>query len=158
MRILLHPSCLSCPTDSETQYTGASNIHRTNGLPSHCFHQGISLLQCIWSYKSLLIQSWVCGLPSGSTVSGLVSEDRMDPQVGQSLDSPSFSLCSISCPCSSFTQEGFWVKIIEMVGWHHSLTEGIGRGCGGGWGCGGGISIYWRWSLGSISPFSVHFD
>ena len=30
MRILLHPPCLSCPTDSETQYTGASNLHRTN--------------------------------------------------------------------------------------------------------------------------------
>jgi hypothetical protein len=102
--------------------------------PPHCFHQGISLLQCIWSYQALLIQSLVCGLPSGSTVSGLVSEDRMDPLVGQSLDGPSFSLCSISCPCSSFTQEHFLVKIFKMGGWHHSLTEGIGRGCDGGWG------------------------
>ena len=40
----------------------------------------------------------------------------MDPQVGQSLDSLSFILCSTLCPCISFRQEQFWVKILRRVG------------------------------------------
>ena len=56
------------------------------------------------------LQAPVCkSLLTTETVSGLVSEDRMYPQVGKS-----FSLCSISCPCSSFSQERFLVKIFEM--------------------------------------------
>jgi hypothetical protein len=37
-------------------------------------------------------------------------------QVGQSLDGPSFSLCPIFCPCSSFGQEHFCVKNLEIGG------------------------------------------
>ena len=59
LRILLHPPSFSCPTDSETNYTGASNLHMTKGLASHCFQEGHSLLQCIWSCRSFLIHSWV---------------------------------------------------------------------------------------------------
>ena len=80
-------------------------------------------------------------LNTGS-VSGLVSADRMDPQVGQSLDGPSFSLCLISCPCSSFAQEHFWVKNFEMGGCNQPLTEGnIGVGVGR------HRAILWSWSL-----------
>ena len=46
----------------------------------------------------------------------------MDPQVGQSLDGLSFSLCSTLCPCISFRQEQFWVKFLDMCGWPDSLT------------------------------------
>ena len=100
------------------------------------------------------LQAPVCkSLLTTGTVSGLVSEDRMYPQVGKS-----FSLCSISCPCSSFSQERFLVKIFEMAGWHHSLTESLGRGCDGGWRTWGRhtylLSVL---STGSIFPFSVHF-
>jgi hypothetical protein len=56
-------------------------------------------------------------------VSGLMSADRMDPQVGQSPHDTSFSLCSIFCPCSSFGQEHFWVKIFEIDGCPHPLTR-----------------------------------
>ena len=48
-----------------------------------------------------------------ATVSGLVSADMMYPQVGQSLDGPSFCLWIISSPCS-FAQEHFWVTNFEM--------------------------------------------
>ena len=40
----------------------------------------------------------------------------MDPQVGQSLGSLSFSLCSTLCPYISFRREQFWVKILRRVG------------------------------------------
>ena len=56
-----------------------------------------------------------------TTVSGLMSADRRDPQVGQSQDGPSFSLCSISS-LSSFGQELFWVENFEMCVWPHPLT------------------------------------
>jgi hypothetical protein len=56
------------------------------------------------------------------TVSSLVSTDMMDPQVGQSPNGPSFSLCSISCSCSSFGQEHSRVKNFEMGEWPHPLT------------------------------------
>jgi hypothetical protein len=55
---------------------------------------------------------------------GLVSACGMDPQVGQSLYGLSFSLCSTFCPCISFIQEQFWVKILMMGGWHHPSTGG----------------------------------
>jgi hypothetical protein len=45
-----------------------------------------------------------------------MSACEMDPQVGQSLDGLSFGLHSIPCPCISFRQEQFWVKILERVG------------------------------------------
>ena len=37
------------------------------------------------------------------------------PHVGQSLDGFSFSLCSTLCPCISFRQEQFWVKILRVM-------------------------------------------
>jgi hypothetical protein len=61
---------------------------------------------------------------NSSSVWGLVSADRMDPQIEQSPGSPSFSLCSTFCPCLSFGQEHFWFINFEMVGWPHSLTGG----------------------------------
>jgi hypothetical protein len=54
----------------------------------------------------------------------LVSACGMDPQVGQSLDGLSFSLCSTLYPSISFRQEQFWVKILEVGGWPHSSTGG----------------------------------
>jgi hypothetical protein len=58
---------------------------------------------------------------------GLVATFRMDPEVGQSLDGRSFSLCSTLCPCISFRQKQFWVNIFEIGGclypsnWGHTL-------------------------------------
>jgi hypothetical protein len=46
----------------------------------------------------------------------------MDPQIGQSLHGLSFTLCSTLCPCISFRQEHFWVKILEVSGWPHPST------------------------------------
>ena len=39
----------------------------------------------------------------------------VDPQVGQSLDDLSFSLCSILCPYISTRQEQFWVKFLSYA-------------------------------------------
>ena len=47
------------------------------------------------------------GLLSARKSLGLMSADGMDPQVGQTLDGLSFSLCSTLCPCISFRQEQF---------------------------------------------------
>ena len=101
--------------------------------------------------KELPLQVPVCKhLLTTGTVSALVSADRMDPQVGQSLDGPSFSLCLISCPCSSFAQEHFWVKNFEMGGCNQPLTEGnIGVGVGR------GTAILWSWSLQVLSSPSL---
>ena len=97
------------------------------------------------------LQAPVCkSLLTTGTVSGLVSEDRMYPQVGKS-----FSLCSISCPCSSFSQERFLVKIFEMGAWHHSLERAlawVGCGLAGGE---GGMPIYCRCSLQVLSSPSL---
>ena len=97
------------------------------------------------------LQAPVCkSLLTTGTVSGLVSEDRMYPQVGKS-----FSLCSISCPCSSFSQERFLVKIFEMGAWHHSLERAlawVGCGLGGGE---GGMPIYCQCSLQVLSSPSL---
>jgi hypothetical protein len=46
----------------------------------------------------------------------LLSAHGMGPQVGESLDGLSLSLCSILCPYISLRQEQFWVKILEMGG------------------------------------------
>ena len=101
--------------------------------------------------KELPLQVPVCKhLLTTGTVSGLVSADRMDPQVGHSLDGPSFSLCLISCPCSSFAQEHFWVKNFEMGGCNQPLTEDNGWGRGGVW-MGRSTPIHWRWSLQVLS-------
>jgi hypothetical protein len=35
LRVLPHPSTLSLPTAPALPYAGASNLHRTKGLPSH---------------------------------------------------------------------------------------------------------------------------
>ena len=101
--------------------------------------------------KELPLQVPVCKhLLTTGTVSGLVSADRMDPQVGHSLDGPSFSLCLISCPCSSFAQEHFWVKNFEMGGCNQPLTEGnIGVGVGR------HTAILWSWSLQVLSSPSL---
>jgi hypothetical protein len=58
-----------------------------------------------------------------ATVLGLVSADMMHPQEGQSLVSLSFSLCSIFVPYSSFGEEHFWIKNLEMGKWHHPSTR-----------------------------------
>ena len=48
----------------------------------------------------------------------------MDPNLGRSLDGfPSVS-APFFCPCVSFRQEQFWVKIFEIGGWPHSSTGG----------------------------------
>ena len=41
----------------------------------------------------------------------------INPQVGQSLDGLSFSLCSTLCSCISFRQKQFCVESLEMGGW-----------------------------------------
>jgi hypothetical protein len=78
-------------------------------------------------------------LGKGSSV-GLVSADKMDPQVGQTWDDPSFSLCSIFCPYSFFGQEHFCVKNFEMGGPIPWLWA---------------VPIYWRWFLEVLSPYSA---
>ena len=55
----------------------------------------------------------------------LVTVYGMDPQVGQSLNGLSFSLCSTLCPSIPFRQEPFWVKNLEISGWPHPLTRGL---------------------------------
>ena len=40
------------------------------------------------------------------------------------MDGLSFSFCSTLCPCISFRQEPFWVKIFEIVGWPHLSIMG----------------------------------
>jgi hypothetical protein len=62
----------------------------------------------------------------------------MDTQVGQSQDGLSFSVCVTFCPCLSFGQEQFWVKILRLVG--DPITP---------WGT---VPIYWKWSLEYLSP------
>ena len=49
----------------------------------------------------------------------------MDPQVGQPLDVPSFCLCSICCPCSSFAEEHLWVKISKCMCGIIPLRRGV---------------------------------
>ena len=49
----------------------------------------------------------------------------------------SFSFCSIFCPCVSFGQEQFWVKILRWVS--GSITRL------------GPVPISWRWSLQALS-------
>ena len=44
--------------------------------------------------------------------------------VVQSLDGLSLSLCSTLCPCISFRQENFWVKMFDMGGWSNLSTGG----------------------------------
>lgn len=60
----------------------------------------------------------------------LVSADGMDPKVGHSLDSLSFSLCSIFCLCFSIGQEHFWVKNFEVSGWPHPSNGSLFTGGG----------------------------
>jgi hypothetical protein len=97
---------------------------------------------------SLEIPVHKCLLTTGA-VSGLATADRMDSQVGKS-----FSLCSISCPCSSFAQEQFWVKNFERVRCNQPLTEGNGWGRGE-LGVGRSTPIHWRWSLQVLSSPSL---
>jgi hypothetical protein len=60
-----------------------------------------------------LYQSAVRKYLLGSVIVSQVAAYRMDPQVRQSLDGLSFSLCSILCPCISFRQEHFWITIFD---------------------------------------------
>ena len=53
---------------------------------------------------------------------GLLSADKMDPQVGQSPHGTSFSLCYNFCRFLSFEQEHYWAKNFEIGGWHLPLT------------------------------------
>jgi hypothetical protein len=58
-----------------------------------------------------------------ATVLGLVSADRMDPQMGRSrMALPSVSV-PFFCPYLSFGQDHFWVKNFEMYGWSYPLTR-----------------------------------
>jgi hypothetical protein len=61
---------------------------------------------------------------ASAIVSGLVPVYWLDPQVGNSLDGLSSSLCSTLCPSTYFRQEPFWVKKLEMSGWSHPPTWG----------------------------------
>jgi hypothetical protein len=55
-----------------------------------------------------------------------VSADRKDPQVRQSLDGLSFSLCSIFfVPVFPLDRNIFWVRNCEMSRWPHSFTRGL---------------------------------
>jgi hypothetical protein len=60
---------------------------------------------------------------ASATVSGFVSACGMDPQMGQFLEGFSFSFCFTLCPCISFRQEQFWVKILEIGEWTHPSTR-----------------------------------
>ena len=59
--------------------------------------------------------------------------------------SPFPSLCSTFCPCISFRQEQFWIKILEMSGWPPSFNQGPCPTSGYG---------LYRFSL----PFGGHFS
>ena len=63
---------------------------------------------------------------SNSLCLDLVSADLMNPQMGRSLDGLSFRLCSTFCPCLSFGQEHFWVKILIWDQWRLCLSTGGG--------------------------------
>jgi hypothetical protein len=77
---------------------------------------------------------------------GLMSADRMDPQVGQYPDDSFYSLCSILCPCLSFGQKHFWTKNFEMSGWLHPSI--LRPGC---------LPTRGGWSLQSLSPLPRAF-
>jgi hypothetical protein len=63
MRVLPHPPTLSYSTTSASPYPGASNLHRTKGLPSHCCQTtSSSATYCNWSHGSLPVHSLVGGL------------------------------------------------------------------------------------------------
>jgi hypothetical protein len=65
------------------------------------------------------------------------------PQVGQSLDGVSFSLCSTFCPHISFRQEQFWVKIL----WRDGPIPQPGA-----------MPNLWIWSLQVLSPLCWVFQ
>jgi hypothetical protein len=81
---------------------------------------------------SLEIPVHKCLLTTG-TVSGLATADRMDPQVGQSLDGPSFSLCPISCHVLPLLRNISGLKTLRGLGvtnpWQRTMA-GVGVGCG----------------------------
>ena len=62
----------------------------------------------------------------------------MDPKFGWSLDGLFFSLLHF-CPCISFKQEQFQVKILNMGGWSHASF-------------GSSVYLLEEVSSGSISP------
>jgi hypothetical protein len=61
---------------------------------------------------------------------------------GLSLDGLSFSLRFTLCPCISFRQEQFWVKMFEMIRWPHLSKEG----------CSYPLNVV---STGSVSPLGI---
>ena len=63
---------------------------------------------------------------------------EIDPKLGWSLDLLSLSLFSIFCPCNSFRQEQFWVRIFDCNG---NFIPPIHS-----------LSFYWRWILQVLSP------
>jgi hypothetical protein len=98
--LLLSPSASSSTRWPELRLMVGSNIHIYIGqllarLPKEPPHQ-------LPVSKSLLPMA---------TVLDLVSIDRMDPQVGQSPDDPSFSLCSTFLPLFFL-----WTGTFEWVG------------------------------------------
>jgi hypothetical protein len=73
-----------------------------------------------------------------ATVLGLVSVDRMEPQVGQSPDGPSFSLCSIFVPVLPLNRNISGLKILRWMG--APIPQP------------GDLPICWRWSLQVLQP------
>ena len=55
------------PMAPASPYTGASNLHWTKGLPSHCWPASPSPERDIWSHRSLQVHSLVSGLVPGRT-------------------------------------------------------------------------------------------
>jgi hypothetical protein len=70
MRVLPYPPTHSCLTALVFTYTGALNLHRTKGLPSHWCHKAILCYICNWSHGSLHVYSLVGGLVPGSSGGG----------------------------------------------------------------------------------------
>jgi hypothetical protein len=105
-----------------------SVIPLTPPLGSLCSVQGlaVSICNCIVQdmAKEARRQLYQAPVSKHFLASAVVSACGMDPQVEQSLDGLSFSLCSTLCPCISFRQEQIWVKFLDMGGWPYSSTGG----------------------------------
>lgn len=107
--------------------------------------------------KSALVRCWQ-NLPGNSLTrfltanaswkqqqcQGLMSADRIDPHVGQSLDGPFFSLCSIFLPVFPLDRNISWLKTLRWVG---SPIPGLGV-----------LPSYWRWSIQVLSPRQCAFQ
>jgi hypothetical protein len=134
MRVLPPPNPASLPYHSPSQDQGPpltlmpdkassapSVLPLTPPLGSLCSVRWLAVSLCICICQALVEtlrrQLYQAPVSKHFLTSTIVTACGMDPQVGQSLDGLSFSLCSALCPCISFRQEQFWVKILEMGGW-----------------------------------------